>query len=74
MSEIDKAIFAIEITNTLLPCGEKIKAIALIMKLYNTDIKEAKMFVDKIQALSEPTRCTRCGNWKPGCNCLGEVS
>ena len=53
MSEIEKAIFAVQMVKDLLGHDEKILAVKLICRLYRIGLKPAKDFVDLIQRKDE---------------------
>ncbi len=55
MNEIEKVKFAIMLAEDLLGADKKILALRLIKALYQTNLHEAKLFVDKIEALLNKT-------------------
>ncbi len=52
MNEIEKAILAIMVTGELLRVKKKILAIKIVMFMYMANLKDAKAFVERIEAFA----------------------
>ena len=53
MSEIEKAILAVMVADELLKRKQKILAIKIIRFMYNATLRDAKDFVDRLEAKDE---------------------
>ena len=56
MSEIEKTLLAIVITNELLNASKKILAIKIVRLMYSINLKDAKELVDRIEALKSEVK------------------
>ena len=53
MTEIEKAKFAVMFVGDLLSIEKKILAVKVVKYMYSTGLKNAKQFVDEIEALKK---------------------